>query len=156
MRIERHATAIRIGLAYMAVAMGVVAVSILLAPRGFYDGFPGPESWVAALPPYNEHLLRDFGSAGLGLAILAGLAAWWLDRRLVQATAIVLFVGNLPHAVYHATETGALSLAGNLGTVGGLFLQALLPLGILYLATGPRQQPAPTAAGAGGAEAPGR
>lgn len=141
MTIERHRTAIRIGLVYIAAAMGVVALWILLAPRSFYDDFPGPENWVSALPPYNEHLLRDFGAAGLGLATLAGLAAWWLDRRLVQATAIVLLVGNLPHAIYHATQTDALTLAGNLGTVGGLLLQALLPLAILYLATGSRQRP---------------
>lgn len=142
MRIERHRTAIRVALLYIAVAMGVVAVWILLAPRGFYDDFPGPESWVSALPPYNEHLLRDFGATGLGLAVLAGLAGYWLERRLVQATAIVLLVANLPHAIYHATQTDSLSLAGNLGTVGGLFLQALLPLGILFLASG-RHQPAP-------------
>jgi len=40
-------------------------VWILLAPQGFYDTFPsGPAEWVSPLPPYNEHLLRDFGAAG--------------------------------------------------------------------------------------------
>jgi len=60
----------------------VVAAWILLAPKGFYDNFPGGSShWVSALPPYNEHLERDFGAAGLGLAVLAalqpGFRSWW-------------------------------------------------------------------------------
>ena len=124
MKIERHATVIRIGLIYLAVTIGVVAAWILIAPRDFYDDFPtGPSAWASALPPYNEHLLRDFGSAGLGLAVLAGLAAAWMDRRLVQAAAIALFV-----------------------SFGALVLQSLLPLAILYLASGARQDPAPASA----------
>ena len=88
---------------------------ILLAPRGFYDTFPtGPAEWVSPLPPFNEHLLRDFGAAGLGLAVLAVLAAVWLERRLVQATAIAFLVSALPHFVYHLTTTDRLSTADNL------------------------------------------
>jgi hypothetical protein len=147
MKIERHATVIRIGLIYLAVTVGLVAAMILISPRGFYDDFPtGPSAWVSVLPPYNEHLLRDFGSAGLGLAVLAGLAAWWMDRRLVQAAAIVLFVGSLPHALYHATTFESYSTGDNIASFGGLVLQTLLPLAILYLATGRRQDPAPAAA----------
>ena len=140
MKIERHATVIRFGLIYLAVTIGLVAAMILISPRGFYDDFPsGPSAWVSVLPPYNEHLLRDFGSAGLGLATLAGLAAWWMDRRLVQAAAISLFVGSLPHAIYHGTTLENYSTADNVLSFGGLVLQALLPLAILYLASGSRQ-----------------
>ena len=142
-KIERHATVIRIGLVYLAAIIGLVAVMILISPRGFYDDFPvGPSAWVSVLPPYNEHLLRDFGSAGLGLAVLAGLAAWWMDRRLVQAAAIALFVGSLPHAIYHGTTLEHYSTVDNIVSFGGLVLQSLLPLAILYLATGSRQDPA--------------
>ena len=147
MKIERHATAIRIGLIYLAVIIGLVAAMILISPRGFYDDFPtGPSAWVSALPPYNEHLLRDFGSAGLGLAVLAGLAAAWMDRRLVQAAAISLFVGSLPHTIYHGTTFESYSTGDNIVSFGGLVLQSLLPLAILYLATGSRQDPAPAPA----------
>ncbi|MDP9227653.1 MAG: hypothetical protein M3M99_01210 [Actinomycetota bacterium] len=135
-RIERHATLIRVALIYLALQIGLVAALILLAPREFYDNFPtGPASWVSALPPYNEHLIRDFGSAGLGLAVLAALAAIWMERRLVQAAAIALFVGSLPHAIYHTTTTGSFSTADNIFSLGGLYLQTLLPLAILYLAS---------------------
>jgi tellurite resistance protein TehA-like permease len=139
--LQRHTTAIRAALGYLTLSSGLVAVSILVAPRAFYDDFPaGRGNWVSAQPPYNEHLIRDFGAAGLGLAIVALLAAVWLDRRLVQAAAIAMFAGSLPHAIYHSTTTEALSTMDNVGTLGALYLQALLPLAVLYLATGARQQ----------------
>jgi hypothetical protein len=139
MEINRHRAVIRFALIYMAVALGLVAAWILIAPKHFYDEFPGPSQWVSALPPYNEHLIRDFGSAGLGLAALAGLAAVWMERRLVQAAAICLLLGSLPHAIYHSTTTEAYSTGDNLLSLTGLFLQVLLPLLILYLASGRRQ-----------------
>jgi len=142
MRLQRHTTAIRIGLGYLTVAIGLVAVSILVAPRTFYEDFPtGGWNWVSALPPYNEHLIRDFGAASLGLAILALLAAVWLDRRVVQAAAVAIFAGSLPHAIYHSTTTEAYSTGSNIASLGALYLQVLLPLALLYLATGSRQRP---------------
>jgi len=139
MEIEQHRAAIRGALVYLVVTVGVVAAWILIAPKHFYDEFPGWANWVSALPPYNEHLIRDFGSAGLGLAALAGFAAVWMERRLVQAAAVALFLGTLPHAIYHSTETGAMSTADNVVSLGGIYLQALLPLLVLYLASGERQ-----------------
>jgi hypothetical protein len=135
--ITRHRGPIRFALLYLAVALGAVAIYILLAPRTFYDDFPGWAQWVSALPPYNEHLLRDFGSAGLGLAVLAGVAAAWMDRRLVQAAAIALFAGTLPHTIYHFTTTESYSTGDNVASLGGLVLQTLLPLLVLYLASRP-------------------
>ena len=141
MELERHRGIIRFALGYVAISLGLVAVFILVAPREFYDDFPtGPSAWVSVLPPYNEHLIRDFGAAGLGLAVLAGLAAWWLDRRLVQAAAVALFVGTVPHAIYHFTTTEALSTGDNAASLAGLVLQAVLPLAVLYLSTGERQR----------------
>jgi hypothetical protein len=144
--IERHRGVIRFGLIYLSVTLGLVAAWILIAPRNFYDEFPGGSAhWVSALPPYNEHLIRDFGSAGLGLAVLALLAAIWMERRVVQAAAIALFAGSLPHAIYHVTTTESYSTRDNVFSLGGLFLQTLLPLAILYLASD-RAQRAPASA----------
>jgi len=134
--LSRHRGWIRFGLIYLAVTIGVVSAWILLAPKGFYDDFPGGAThWVSALPPYNEHLERDFGAAGLGLAVLAGLAAYWMERRLVQAAAIALFVAGLPHLAHHAPTAGNYSTGDNIGSLTGLALDVILPLAILYLAS---------------------
>ena len=98
MQLERHRGWIRFALIYLTVTIGVVAAWILIAPKGFYDTFPGGGvHWVSALPPYNEHLERDFGAAGLGLAVLAALAAYWMEKRVVQVASISLAVAGLPH-----------------------------------------------------------
>lgn len=136
MELERHRGWIRFGLIYLAVTIGWLAVWILLAPKGFYDNFPGGSiHWVDALPPYNEHLERDFGAAALGLAILAALAALWMEQRLVQAAAISLFAAALPHLAYHATTTGSYSTGDNVASLFGLTLDVVFPLAILYLAS---------------------
>ncbi len=41
MEIERHRAPIRIALIYLTVTIGFLAIWILVAPRGFYDNFPG-------------------------------------------------------------------------------------------------------------------
>ena len=132
--IERYRTPIRALLIYEAVTIGVVAAWILIAPRGFYDDFPiGSSAWVSALPPYNEHLIRDFGSAGLGLATVAALAAWSMERRVVQIAAIGILVGSLPHTIYHFTTTGSYSTGDNLASLGGLVVQTVIPLMVIYM-----------------------
>ena len=143
--IVRHRTAIRTILIYEAITVGGVGLWILLAPQGFYDDFPpGSSAWVSVLPPFNEHLIRDFGAAGLAMGVIAALAAWWMDRRLVQAAAIGIFAGSLPHAVYHFTTTESYSTGDNIASLGGLVVQTLLPLLALYLAR-PAAEAAPPA-----------
>jgi hypothetical protein len=128
---------IQVLLWYMAITTGLVAVWILLAPRNFYDTFPtGPPEWVSALPPFNEHLIRDFGAAGLGLAVLAVLAAIWMERRLVQAAAISLIAAAIPHLVYHLTTTESYSTGDNVASLLALALQMFVPIAVLVMARG--------------------
>lgn len=151
MEIERHRAPIRIALIYLTVTIGFVAIWILVAPRGFYDNFPGGSAhWVSALPPYNEHLERDFGAASLGLALLAGLAAYWMDRRVIQATALAMLAAGLPHLVYHLTTTESYSTGDNVASLIGLALDVVLPLGLLYLVSDGAQRAPARPAKAGG------
>jgi hypothetical protein len=133
--LERRRRAIQIALWYLAISSAYVAIWILVAPKGFYDSFPaGPGEWVSAIPPYNEHLERDFGAAGLGLAVLAVLAALWMERRLVQATAVVFIAASIPHLAYHLTTTEHYSTSDNVQSLIGLTLPVVISLGLLAAA----------------------
>jgi hypothetical protein len=137
--LDRRSRAIRAGLWSLAITTAYVAIWILVAPKGFYDSFPsGSSHWVSALPPYNEHLERDFGAASLGLTVLAGLAAVWMERRLVQATAWAFFAASIPHLAYHLTTTGHYSTADNVASLVGLALPVAVALGLLAGTRQPR------------------
>ena len=138
----RRSTVVRAGLWYLCLTSAYVAIWILIAPKGFYNTFPtGPGHWVNRLPPYNEHLERDFGAAGLGLSVLAGLAAvWWQERRLVLATAIAFLAASTPHLAYHLTTTEHYSTSDNIQSLAGLALPVLVSLGLLLAAS--RERPA--------------
>jgi hypothetical protein len=149
MEVERHRGLIRFALIYLVVAIGGLAVWILIAPKGFYDNFPGGSAhWVSALPPYNEHLERDFGAAALGLTVLAALAALWMERRVIQAAAISLFAAGVPHLIYHLTTTEHYSTGDNVASITGLALDVLLPLVLLYLVSDRAQGRTPARASA--------
>jgi hypothetical protein len=142
MEIQRHRAPIRIALLYLTITTGVLAVWILAAPRSFFDDFPGGGAhWVSALPPYNEHLERDFGAASLGIAVLTVLAAYWMDRRVIQAAALTWLAAGLPHLIYHLTTTGHYSTGDNVASLLGLALDVILPLGVLYLVSDGAQRP---------------
>src|SRR3954447_16553540 len=82
---DRERVLLRAGLAGLALASALVGIWATLAPRSFYDDFPGGgRHWVSALGPYDEHLVRDYAAANLGFLALAIFAAVVLDRRLVQ------------------------------------------------------------------------
>jgi hypothetical protein len=135
----RRSTIVRAGLLYLAITTGYLAIWILLAPKGFYNSFPsGPANWVSKLPPFNEHLERDFGAASLGLTVLAGLAAVWMERRLVQATAWAFLAASIPHLAYHLTTTGHYSTADNVASLVGLALPVAVALGLLAGTRQPR------------------
>ena len=149
MEIQQHRAPIRVALLYLTITTGILALWILLAPRSFYDNFPGAGAhWVSALPPYNEHLERDFGATSLGIAVLTGLAAHWMDRRVIQAAALTWLAAGLPHVIYHLTTTGSYSTGDNIASLFGLALDVALPLAILYLVSeGPQRAPATARAG---------
>src|SRR3954471_14441085 len=123
---------LRGGMAVMAVTSALVGIWATLAPRGFYDDFPGGgHHWVSAVGPYDEHLVRDVGALYLGSLVLLALAWWWLDRRLVQAMLISYTVAVVPHLAYHATALDGFSTGDAIAEIGGLALNVVLPLGLL-------------------------
>src|SRR5262245_52374278 len=74
---------VRVGLAALAVVNAWWGAWAYVAPRNFFDSFPGfGHHWTAAYPPYNEHLITDLGATFLTLAALLATAAVLSDRRI--------------------------------------------------------------------------
>jgi hypothetical protein len=89
------------------VALGVpnaaAGLWAVVAPRGWYDHFPGWDPrLVAADPPYNAHLATDAGAGLLAAGLVILVAAWLGDRRSVQLGLAGYAAFAVPHAAYHA------------------------------------------------------
>ncbi len=126
----------RSGLVLLAASGLVVGVWALLAPQSFYDDFPGGgRSWVSALPPYNEHLVRDVGGLNLALAVLLAFAAIVLERRLVQAASAAALAYAVPHFVFHLAHLEELSTGDQIAQTVTLALAVAVPLVLLLLAS---------------------
>ncbi len=101
---------LRIGLVILAVSSTIIGAWGLFAPESFFDDFPGSgHHWVSSLPPYNEHLTRDYGSMNLVLAVVLAIAAATLSRVAVLAALLAVLVNGVPHFVFHAGHQGGLS-----------------------------------------------
>jgi len=126
---------IRGGLALLGLIGLQIGVWASLAPRSFYDDFPGGgRTWVAADGPYNEHLVRDFGALNLALTAVVIVALLTGARIAILCAALAWFVYSVPHLVYHArhlhvydTSDKILNLVGLGGAVvvsGAILLMA--------------------------------
>src|SRR3954452_22270725 len=125
---------LRAGIAVMALTPALVGIWATVAPRSFYDDFPGVgQSWVALVGAYDEHLGRDVGALYLGALVLLGLTWLWLDRRLVQAALLSYAVAALPHLVYHLTALDGFRTGDAVAEIAGLALNVVLPLVLLAL-----------------------
>ena len=125
---------LRAGLVLLALPSAVIAGWGLIAPRAFYDSFPGAgRHWVSALPPYNEHLLRDFAAASLAITVFLVGAAIVLERRTIQIALIAFLAYSVPHFAYHLTTTDHYSTGDNLASLGGFAVEVILALALLFL-----------------------
>ena len=127
-------TAARAILVLLGVGQGSAALFALFAPRSFFDDFPvGGADWVSSLPPYNEHLIRDYGASFLAIAALALIAAWIADRRLMQVALVVWVIAAVPHLVFHLAHSDAPGGGSGVADLVTLGLNAVLPLCLLFL-----------------------
>jgi hypothetical protein len=111
-----------------------VGVWALGWPRSFYEEFPGGgHAWVSALPPYNEHLVRDVGSLSLSLAVVTAAAAVTLGPRLVVVAAVAVLVWSVPHLAFHLGHLEGLATSDQVGQVVSLGLGVAGPLLLLGL-----------------------
>jgi hypothetical protein len=104
-------------------------------PRGFYNDFPWPgHRWVALLPDYNEHLVRDFGGMNLAVAVVFAVAAVTLDRRLAATALAAYLVFAVPHLAFHLRHLAPFGTVDAVAQAVTLAAAALLALPLLALA----------------------
>jgi hypothetical protein len=119
--------ALRVVLGLGAVVEALVGVWAQFFPVSFYTDFPMGRGWVALLPPYNEHLVRDVGGLSLALVVVMGAAALRPDRWTARVAAVAAAVFVFPHTVFHALHMAhfpAFDAAAQ--TVGNLVFCALV------------------------------
>jgi hypothetical protein len=100
-----------------------------VAPHGFYVSFPGfGHHWVAAYPPYNEHLVTDLGAISLTLGVLLAIATVVSDRRVRWTVLTGVLVFNFLHLTFHAMSQGAMAGLDYEASLGTLILGVVGPL----------------------------
>jgi hypothetical protein len=124
----------RVGLLLLAAMQAIVGLWALAAPRSFYAGFPSRgHPWVALLPPYNEHLVRDVGALSLALTVVLCAAALTLDRAMIRTALLALIVYAVPHTIFHAGHLEGFPTADALGQTAGFVLLLIVACGLFAL-----------------------
>lgn len=107
-------------------------------PKSFYEHGPIPlldTGWVAMLPPYNEHLVRDYGFMNLAVATVSVVAAILMSPLMVRTAAVALIAFGLPHMLFHSFHLGHMSTADAiLLTTTNSLLTILLPATVFAMA----------------------
>lgn len=125
----------RFALIWLTLSALQLGLWALLAPRSFYDGFPGfGRGWVSVDGPYNEHLVRDVGALNLALALILAAAAVRMSRELVSVAAIASIAWGLPHFIYHLLKRDGLGALDLVASLGGLGLALVLAIMLLVTA----------------------
>ncbi|MEV5867354.1 hypothetical protein AB0L79_12010 [Streptomyces tendae] len=136
---------LRVGLGLLAGGQVVLGLWIVLLPELFWK-WP----WVSHLPPYNEHLLQDFGGASLALAVVLCAALATMERRLVLTALVACLVSSVTHLLFHARHLEPLSAASAAGFMALLGAAVLLPAVLVWLAADGTAFREPGSAGTGG------
>jgi hypothetical protein len=125
-------TVMRAVLALLGVVSAELGIWSTVAPRSFYDDFPGAgRHWISLNGPYNEHFIRDFGGLNLALALLLLVAAWKFTPTLVRTAAGAALLFGVPHFVYHARHASVFSGSDKFVNITLLGLSVLGPLVVL-------------------------
>jgi hypothetical protein len=123
-------TVLRAGLLGFAAVELVLGLWTLAFPASFYADVPT----VDLTPPFSEHLMRDFGGATLGLALVLAAAGVWLERRLAVVALLAYLAFSLPHLVFHVGHLDGASDLEATVLVALLVASVVVPAGLLVVA----------------------
>lgn len=125
---------VRGGLVLLGVLHLSWGVPATLAPRWFFDNFPGlGHAWTAAYPPYNSHLVTDLGATFTTLGVLLLLAAWLADRKVTAVVLCGVLVFSSLHLAFHLRDHGELAGVDLVASLAALVMGVVLPAALLVL-----------------------
>lgn len=123
---------VRLGIfATLAVPQLVIGAWAVIAPRSWFESFPGLDPrLVAAEPPFNMHLATDTGAGFVATGVALAVAAVWGHRVAVQMALLTFATFAVPHTLYHALHpapglTGAEDVVNVLVLASGPALAAV-------------------------------
>lgn len=123
--------------ANLTVVIGVIAVLMgawaFFRPAGFFTDFPFPGAdWVSTLGTYNEHLMRDFGSAQIGLGLAAIIVGLQRSRIGISAVLWGTVVFGTLHFGYHTGTFGMFETISAASQAAALSAFIVTPLVLLW------------------------
>jgi hypothetical protein len=122
---------LRAGVWFLTVVEILVGLVATLAPQAFYDHVP----WVNLMPPFSEHLMRDYGAMNLAVALVFVVAATTMERRLVRLALVAYLLFAIPHLIFHVMHLENFTMAAAVAQTTLLTLAVLLPIALLILTT---------------------
>ena len=130
-------------LAALAVSAAYPGAWAAVAPRSFFDTFPGAgRHWTSALPAYSEHLVTDVGAFYLAFALLLAWTAWRPSRALIVPVCSAFALFSAIHLAWHSAHLDRLETADAVLQTASLAAVLIGSLGAIVLA---RRLPAPAA-----------
>jgi hypothetical protein len=129
---------LRAGLLILGVPQFAIGAWAIISPHGWFDTFPGAgHHWLPAYGAFNSHLAFDVGATFVAIGLILGLAALWLERRVVQLALIGYLAYAIPHFIYHLANDHDLGGGDQVANGITLGLTVLLALVLLSLTRRP-------------------
>jgi hypothetical protein len=126
----------RIGLVILALSSGPIGLWATVAPRSFYDNFPGTGTdWIRLDGPYNHHLITDFGGLNLALFAVTVAALIWMTPPMIGTAAVAWLAYGIPHFVYHAGHLDPFDTVDKVGQLAGIGANIVIALLLLVAVT---------------------
>ena len=119
-------------LVLVGASQAITGLWAVVAPRDWYDRFPGlGHAWVAAYGPYDDHLVADAGAGLLALGVLLVAAAMVAGRSELRRAIAVFLLFAAIHLSFHLRAMGRLPRLDDVATLASLAIVVLVPLGVV-------------------------
>lgn len=129
---EPVSSGVRLWVIVVGVATLILGGWAFFMPEGFFNDFPiAGARWVSTLGEFNDHLMRDYGAAQIGLGLAAVMVATKRSRSGVIALMTGFVVFGTLHLGYHFTTFDHFHTGSAVAQAVALTTFIVIPLGVL-------------------------